>query len=41
LTAGAFYTTPEGTRDLGFVGNMALSRFDGPPLEVLKKAGLA
>jgi hypothetical protein len=41
LTAGAFYTTPQGTHDLGFVGNVALSRFDGPPLEVLKKAGLA
>jgi hypothetical protein len=41
LTAGAFYTTPQGTQDLGFVGNVALARFDGPPLEVLKRAGLA
>ena len=41
LTAGAFYTTPQGTQDLGFVGNVALARFDGPPVEVLKRAGLA
>jgi hypothetical protein len=41
LTAGAFYTTPQGTQDLGFVGNVALARFDGPPLEVLQRAGLA
>jgi Gluconate 2-dehydrogenase subunit 3 len=41
LTAGAFYTTPLGTKDLGYVGNVALAHFDGPPLEVLKRAGLA
>jgi len=41
LTAGAFYTTPQGTKDLGYVGNVALTHFDGPPLEVLKRAGLA
>jgi hypothetical protein len=41
LTAGGFYTTPAGTRDLGFVGNVALARFDGPPPAVLKQAGLA
>lgn len=41
LTAGGFYTTPAGTKDLGFVGNVALTRFDGPPLDVLKQVGLA
>jgi hypothetical protein len=41
LTAGGFYTTPEGRKDLQYVGNTPLARFDGPPLEVLKKAGLA
>lgn len=41
LTAGGFYTSPAGTRDLGYVGNMPLAKFDGPPLEVLKQAGLA
>ena len=41
LTAGGFYTTPVGMRDLGYVGNVPLTHFDGPPLEVLRKAGLA
>ena len=41
LTAGGFYTTPQGRQDLGYVGNIPLPRFDGPPLEVLQKAGLA
>jgi hypothetical protein len=41
LTAGGFYTTPHGREDLGYVGNVPLARFDGPPLEVLQKAGLA
>jgi Gluconate 2-dehydrogenase subunit 3 len=40
LTAGGFYTTPEGMRDLRYVGNVALERFDGPPPEVLRKVGL-
>ena len=41
LTADGFYTTPEGTRDLGYVGNTPLATFEGPPLEALKKVGLA
>ena len=41
LTAGGFYTTPEGTKDLGYIGNVAITTFDGPPPEVLKKLGLA
>ena len=41
LTAGGFYTTPVGMKDIGYTGNVALDRFDGPPLEALKKAGLA
>jgi hypothetical protein len=41
LTAGGFYTTPVGMKDIGYVGNVSLERFDGPPLEVLKRAGLA
>jgi hypothetical protein len=40
LTAGGFYTTPEGFRDLKYVGNVPLPSFEGPPLEVLKAAGL-
>jgi len=41
LTAGGFYTTPIGMNDIGYRGNMSLEKFDGPPLEVLKRAGLA
>jgi hypothetical protein len=35
LTTGGFYTTPEGMKDLPYTGNVALTRFDGPPPEVL------
>lgn len=41
LTTGGFYTTPQGRADLRYIGNTPLPRFDGPPLEVLKKLGLA
>jgi hypothetical protein len=41
LTAGGFYTTPAGRKDLQYVGNVPLARFDGPPIEALRKAGLA
>ncbi len=40
LTAGGFYTTPEGRKDLKYVGNVPSARFDGPPPEVLRKVGL-
>ncbi|HUC85190.1 MAG TPA: gluconate 2-dehydrogenase subunit 3 family protein [Candidatus Acidoferrales bacterium] len=40
LTTGGFYTTPAGWRDIGYVGNVALAHFDGPPPEVLKYVGL-
>ncbi len=40
LTAGGYYTTPEGMKDIGYVGNVPLATFDGPPPEVLKKLGL-
>ncbi|HEX6636920.1 MAG TPA: gluconate 2-dehydrogenase subunit 3 family protein [Steroidobacteraceae bacterium] len=40
LTAGGFYTTPVGMKDIGYRGNTPLAKFDGPPLEALKKAGL-
>jgi len=41
LAAGGFYTTPVGMKDIGYTGNVPLDRFDGPPPEVLKRAGLA
>jgi hypothetical protein len=41
LTAGAFYSTPEGMKDIGYIGNIPLIEFKGPPPEVLAKLGLA
>jgi hypothetical protein len=41
LTAGGYYTTPAGMKDIGYAGNVALERFDGPPPEVLRRVGLA
>ncbi len=41
LTAGGYYSTPEGMKDIGYVGNVALEKFEGPPPEVLRKLGLA
>lgn len=41
LTAGGFYTTPEGSRDIGFVGNVPSASFDGPPPQVLKIVGVS
>ena len=41
LTAGGYYTTPEGMKDIGYVGNVPLPSFEGPPPEVLRKLGLA
>jgi len=40
LTAGGFYSTPLGRQDLGYIGNVALAHFDGPPAELLKKLNL-
>ena len=40
LTMGGYYTTDIGTRDIGYVGNVALATFEGPPPEVLKKLGI-
>ncbi|HEY0683858.1 MAG TPA: gluconate 2-dehydrogenase subunit 3 family protein [Steroidobacter sp.] len=40
LTAGGYYTTPVGMKDLRYVGNVAMTTFEGPPPEVLKKLGL-
>lgn len=40
LTAGGYYTTPVGMKDLRYVGNVAMTTFEGPPPEVLKRLGL-
>ena len=41
LTAGGYYTTPEGMKAIGYVGNMPSGSFDGPPIEALQHVGLA
>ncbi len=40
VAAGAYYGTPEGWKALGYVGNEALTNFDGPPKEVLDRLGV-
>lgn len=40
LTAGGFYSSPEGRKDLGYIGNVPLASFEGPPPELLKKLNL-
>jgi hypothetical protein len=40
LTAGGYYTTPEGMKDIGYVGNVPLASYDGAPPEVLRRLGL-
>jgi hypothetical protein len=41
LTAAGFYSTPVGRQDLGYIGNVPLKHFDGPPVELLRKLNLA
>lgn len=40
LTIGGFCTSPQGRQYLGYVGNVPLASFDGPPPEVLKLVGV-
>ncbi|HEX3602729.1 MAG TPA: gluconate 2-dehydrogenase subunit 3 family protein [Steroidobacteraceae bacterium] len=40
LTVGGFYSTPAGSRDIGYIGNVPLQKFEGPPPELLRKLGL-
>lgn len=41
LTAGGYYTTPEGMKAIGYVGNTPSRTFEGPPLDALRHVGLA
>ena len=41
LTAGGFYSSPVGRKDLNFIGNVPLAKFEGPPVELLKALKLA
>jgi hypothetical protein len=36
LAMGAFYSSPQGFKDIQYVGNVPLQKFDGPPPEVLR-----
>lgn len=40
LSVGAFYSTPTGWQDIGYIGNIPLTKFEGPPAELLQKLGL-
>lgn len=40
LCAAAYYATPEGWKAIGYVGNVILEHFDGPPPAVLAKLGV-
>src|SRR5271168_4972842 len=40
LTAGSFYSTPAGRKDLNYIGNVPLAVNDGPPPELLKTLNL-
>jgi Gluconate 2-dehydrogenase subunit 3 len=40
LVSTGFYTTPIGMKDLGYVGNLPLAKFDGPPADLVAKLGL-
>jgi hypothetical protein len=35
LTTSAFYTSPQGMKDIQYLGNVASTKWDGPPPEVL------
>jgi hypothetical protein len=41
LVAGGFYSTPVGMKDIGYVGNVPLARFDGPPADLIERLGLS
>jgi hypothetical protein len=40
ICASAYYATPAGWEAIGYVGNVALASFEGPPEEVLKILGV-
>ena len=40
LTSAGFFTTPVGMKDLGYVGNVPLATFDGPPADLVARMGL-
>lgn len=36
LVVGAYYTTPEGFKDIGYIGNVALASYPAPSQEILE-----
>jgi hypothetical protein len=40
LAASGYYTTPQGWKDIGYVGNVPMVEFPGPTPEALKHLGL-
>ncbi len=40
LAAAGFFSTPVGMTDLGYIGNVPLPRFEGPPADLIEKLGL-
>jgi hypothetical protein len=40
LTAGGFYTTRDGWKDVQYIGNTPMASFSGPPDSVLKRLGI-
>jgi hypothetical protein len=41
LVARGYYTTPPGMKDIGYVGNVPLASFDGPPADLISRMGLS
>lgn len=39
--AGGYYSTPEGWKAIGYIGNVPMAEYPGPPPEVLRHVGLA
>jgi hypothetical protein len=40
LVAAGYYTTPAGMKDIGYIGNVPLAKFEGPPADLVAKLGL-
>jgi hypothetical protein len=40
LTVGGFYSMPVAWKDIGYIGNVPLAKFEGASVEVLEKLGL-
>lgn len=39
-TSTAFYTTPTGWKDIGYIGNVAMLKFEGPSAAIRKQIGV-